>query len=197
MNQSELSEIITRKKIRQLKSNESNESKDGFHIKASNDNNSKKNFKHNALIFKLPLKVRFKQSKMYASVIPILLVGLLVGFLGSFLGVGGGFLLVPLLIYFIKMPTRMVIGTSMLNILCVMGMSSVIYALEGQRLEIILAFLTVLGSSIGSKIGANFSLSIRPEMLRLLLGVMILFVVMVFVYKLYSQPSVVFEILSI
>ena len=103
----------------------------------------------------LPLKMRFKASKIYVSVIPIWTIGFLIGFIGAIMGIGGGFLLVPALIYLIRVPTGVVIGTSMVLTLVTMAYATVIHAATNQLVDAVLALILMVGGVIGAQFGAR------------------------------------------
>jgi uncharacterized membrane protein YfcA len=136
----------------------------------------------------LPLKMRFKQSKIYVSVIPIWTIGFLIGFIGAVMGIGGGFLLVPALIYLIRVPTGVVIGTSMVLTLVTMAYATVIHAATNHLVDAVLALILMIGGVIGAQFGARTGARFSGEMLRLLLGILVLSVGLRFAYDLVVQP---------
>lgn len=142
----------------------------------------------------LPLKMRFKQSKIYVSVIPVWTIGLIVGFLGAVMGVGGGFLLVPALIYMLRVPTSVVIGTSMLMTLVTMVAATVMHAATNHSVDAVLALLLMVGGVIGAQFGARAGQRIRGEQLRLLLGLLVLMVGLRFAVNLVVAPDDPFSI---
>jgi len=102
----------------------------------------------------LPLKMRFHRSKLYMSAIPPLLIGAFVGLLAAIMGVGGGFVMVPAMIYMLKMPTNVVIGTSLFQIGCVTAVTTVLHAASNYNVDAPLAFLLMIGAVIGAEFGA-------------------------------------------
>jgi uncharacterized membrane protein YfcA len=142
----------------------------------------------------LPLKMRFKQSKIYVSVIPVWVIGGIIGFLGAVMGIGGGFLLVPALIYLLRVPTSIVVGTSMIVTLTTMLAATVLHAQENQAVDIVLAFTLMIGGVIGAQFGARAGQRIRGEQLRLLLGLMILGVGLRFFIDLVITPTELFSL---
>ncbi|MCC7348237.1 MAG: sulfite exporter TauE/SafE family protein [Variibacter sp.] len=142
----------------------------------------------------LPLKVRFKQSKIYVSAIPVLVLGLIIGFLGAVMGVGGGFLLVPALIYLFRVPTTVVIGTSMLMTLITMAAATVMHATTNHAVDAVLALILMVGGVVGAQFGARLGQRIRGEQLRLLLGLLVLFVGLRFAVFLLVTPDDPFTI---
>jgi uncharacterized membrane protein YfcA len=142
----------------------------------------------------LPLKLRFKQSKIYVSVIPVWTIGFVIGFLGSVMGIGGGFLLVPALIYLLRVPTSVVIGTSMVMTLVTMASATVLHAATNWSVDVVLALILMVGGVTGAQFGARAGQKIRGEQLRLLLGVLVLAVGLRFAVELVVEPADLFTI---
>jgi len=136
----------------------------------------------------LPFKMRFKRSRLYVSVIPIVALGAGIGFLGAMLGIGGGFIMVPALIYLLRVPTNMVVGTSLLQILGTMAVATVLHAVSSQSVDVILAVVLMVGGVIGAQFGASIGQSMRGEQLRALLALIILAVAMRFLGGLVTVP---------
>jgi uncharacterized membrane protein YfcA len=147
-----------------------------------------------SFIHALPFKVRFKRSKIYLSVIPVIVVGLLIGFIGAVMGVGGGFILIPIMIYILRVPTSTVIGTSMVLTLVTMIFATVLHAVTNHLVDVVLALMLMVGGVIGAQFGARAGQSIRGEQLRLLLGLLILAVGIRFAVELAIRPSELFTI---
>jgi uncharacterized membrane protein YfcA len=144
----------------------------------------------------LPLKMRFKTSKIYVSVIPICVIGFIIGFIGAVMGIGGGFLLVPALIYLIRVPTGVVIGTSMVLTLVTMAYATVMHAATNHLVDAVLALILMIGGVIGAQFGARAGQRFSSEQLRLLLGVLVLAVGMRFAIDLVVQPTELYTIRS-
>jgi uncharacterized protein len=142
----------------------------------------------------LPFKVRFKQSRIYISVIPVIAIGLTMGFVGAILGIGGGFLLVPMLIYLLRVPTNVVIGTSMVLTLVTMASATVLHAATNHLVDAVLALILMVGGVIGAQFGARAGQRMRSERLRLLLGVLVLAVGLRFAFDLIIKPEDIFSI---
>jgi hypothetical protein len=142
----------------------------------------------------MPLKIRFKRSKIYLSVIPVVLVGVLIGFIGAVMGVGGGFILVPILIYVLRIPTSMVIGTSMVLTLVTMLVATVLHSVTNHLVDAVLALILMIGGVTGAQFGARAGQKIRGEQLRLLLGLLILAVGIRFAFELGIKPTELFTI---
>ena len=137
----------------------------------------------------LPLKMRFKRSRIYISVIPVWAIGLIIGLLGSILGIGGGFLLVPMLIYLLRVPTITVIGTSMMLTLTTMVAATVLHAVANHLVDAVLALVLMVGGVIGAQFGVRIGQNMRGEWLRLLLGVLVLLVGLRFAVSLVVTPA--------
>lgn len=142
----------------------------------------------------LPMKMRFKRSKIYVSVIPVWGIGFMIGFIGAVLGIGGGFLLVPMLIYFLRVPTATVIGTSMVMTLITMTSATVMHAATNHLVDAVLALILMVGGVIGAQFGSHTGQRMRAERLRLLLGLLVFMVGMRFAYELIVQPNQLYSI---
>lgn len=141
----------------------------------------------------LPMRIRFKRSKLYVSVLPVLGIGLVIGFLGSLLGIGGGFILVPALIYILRVPGNVVIGTSLMQVLSIMAASTLLHAINSQSVDILLAFCLMVGGVIGAQFGASASQYLRGDQLRLLLALLVLAVALRFAAALLIAPTDVYS----
>jgi len=142
----------------------------------------------------LPLKMRYKASRLYVSVIPVWGVGLIIGFIGSIMGIGGGFMLVPMLIYFLRVPTSVVIGTSMVVTLVTMAAATVLHAATNHLVDAVLALILMLGGVVGAQFGARAGQKVAAAQLRLLLGVLVVAVGLRFAYDLIVSPTERFTI---
>jgi len=137
----------------------------------------------------LPFKVRFRRSRLYISVIPPILVGYFVGILSAIMGVGGGFIMVPAMIYLLRMPTNVVIGTSLFQIVFVTALVGVLHAVENQTVDIVLGLLLVVGGVIGAQTGVRLSHRLSGASLRVLLAVIILSVGLGLAWGLIVPPA--------
>ena len=137
----------------------------------------------------LPLKMRFKQSRIYVSTIPVCTIGFLMGFIGAIMGIGGGFLLVPMLIYFLRVPTNVVIGTSMVLTLITMATATVLHSVTNHLVDATLALILMVGGVMGAQFGARAGQRMRGERLRLLLGILVLAVGVRFAVDLVLRPE--------
>ena len=148
-------------------------------------------------VHKLPLKMRFRQSKLYLSTIPIVALGSSIGFLGTVLGIGGGFIMVPALIYLLRVPTGIVIGTSLVQILFTMAVAAVLHAITNQSVDIVLALVLMVGGVIGAQFGARLGQKMRGEQLRALLALIVLAVGVRFAADLVITPQEFFSLAPI
>ena len=142
----------------------------------------------------LPFKTRFRKSKLYISVLLPLLIGIIVGILAALMGTGGGFIIVPAMIYLLGMPTSLVVGTSLFQIIFVASNTTILQASQNQTVDIILAFLLLLGSVIGVQIGSKFSNFLKGEHLRFFLSIIILMVGFILLIDLITTPSDLYSI---
>jgi uncharacterized membrane protein YfcA len=141
-----------------------------------------------------PVRLRFPRSKLYASVIPIAGLALFVGFAGTLLGIGGGFIMVPALLYLFRVPTSVVIGTSQLQILCTALLAVVLQATVNGAVDIVLALLLVVGGVFGAQFGARAGHALRADLFRLLLAILVLAVGLRFALELVVRPAEPFSI---
>ncbi len=142
----------------------------------------------------LPLRVRFRRSRLYISVAPPVLLGMTAGFLAAIMGVGGGFILVPAMIYLLRMPTNVVIGTSLFQIIFVTAFVTLLHAAQNQTVDIVLAALLLLGAAVGAQIGAQIALGMRAEQLRAGLAVLVLLVGAALAWGLTARPDDLFTL---
>ncbi|MBN9256882.1 MULTISPECIES: sulfite exporter TauE/SafE family protein [unclassified Mesorhizobium] len=147
----------------------------------------KKSGQHN-WIHRLPLKMRFRASKLFVSVIPVLGLGAGIGFLSSIMGVGGGFIMVPALIYLLKVPTNVVIGTSLFQIIFTSAYTTLVHATTNQTVDVMLAFLLMAGGVAGAQYGAKAGQRLRGEQLRALLAMLVLAVAVRLAFDLFVTP---------
>ena len=138
--------------------------------------------------------MRFRTSGLYISIIPPILVGLLVGVLSAIMGVGGGFIMVPAMIYILGMPTKVVVGTSLFQIIFVTGFTTVLHATTNYTVDIALAVLLLLGGVIGAQLGSQFGTRLQAEQLRILLALMVIAVCIKIALDLLIMPSELYSI---
>jgi len=137
----------------------------------------------------LPFRMRFKKSGLYISILPPLLIGFIVGVLASIMGVGGGFIMIPAMIYIIRMPTSVVIGTSLYQIIFVTAIVTLLHSYHNQTVDIVLALILLLGGAIGAQIGVKLSSKLEGPMLRASLAVLVLSVGIVMASDLLVKPD--------
>ncbi|MGF1658866.1 MAG: sulfite exporter TauE/SafE family protein [Rubrimonas sp.] len=142
----------------------------------------------------LPLKMRFRESKLYISAIPPFAIGAAVGLLSAVMGVGGGFIMVPAMIYLLGMPTSVVIGTSLFQITFVTGVATVLHAVENRTVDMVLAVLLLVGGVVGAQLGARMGAKLRGEQLRILLALLVLAVCLKIALDLVLEPSELYSL---
>ncbi len=148
----------------------------------------KKN-KDRTWVHSLPMRMRFKKSGLYISIIPPIVIGVAVGIMASIMGVGGGFIMVPAMIYLLRMPTNVVIGTSLYQIIFVTSLVTILHAYENQTVDVMLAMILMSGGVVGAQIGAALGHKLKAEQLRFLLGVLILAVCAKMLIELAVEPK--------
>jgi uncharacterized membrane protein YfcA len=148
-------------------------------------------------IHKLPLKMRFRTSKLFVSVIPVLGLGAGIGFLAAIMGVGGGFIMVPALIYLLKVPTNVVVGTSLFNIIFVAAYTTIVHATANQTVDVVLAFLLMVGGVAGAQYGVKAGQRLRGEQLRALLAALVLAVALRLAFDLFVRPDNLYSLTTI
>lgn len=150
--------------------------------------------RHHPIVAALPLRWRFYRSGLYISPLAPLLLGFATGILTMLLGVGGGFILIPAMLYLLGMPAQAVVGTSLFQILFVSAAATMVHSLTTKAVDIVLASLLLLGSVVGAQLGARFAARARPEYLRLALGVMVLLVALRILLGLAWRPDEIFTV---
>ena len=145
-------------------------------------------------IHALPLKMRFQVSGLYISAIPPVLVGIVVGILAAIMGVGGGFVMVPAMIYLLGMPTKVVVGTSLFQIIFVTAFTTMLHATTNYTVDMVLAVLLLVGGVIGAQFGTMIGAKLKAEQLRILLALMVLLVCAKLAFDLIVQPSELFSL---
>ena len=142
----------------------------------------------------LPLKLRFRRSKLYISALLPLILGLAVGVLSAVMGVGGGFVMVPAMIYLLGMPTAMVPGTSLFQIIFVAAAVTVLQSIENGTVDVVLALVLLVGGVIGAQLGSRFGTRLRGEELRALLAIIVLAVALKLGADLTVPPANVYSL---
>lgn len=142
----------------------------------------------------LPFKMKFRVSGLYISVIPPLMVGWAVGVLAGIMGVGGGFIMVPAMIYMLGMPTKVVIGTSLFQIIFVATFTTLSHAITNETVDVVLALFLLIGGVIGAQFGTRIGLKMKAEQLRVLLAVLVLAVCIKLGLDLLIKPTEIYSI---
>jgi len=137
----------------------------------------------------LPFKFRFHRSKLYISVIPPIIIGFVIGILSAMMGVGGGFIMLPAMVYILGMPTNVVVGTSLFQIVFVTANSTFFQSYLNQTVDIVLAALMIVGGVVGAQIGAKLATKLRGEELRALLALIVLAVCIIIIFDLTLTPK--------
>jgi uncharacterized protein len=142
----------------------------------------------------LPLKLRFRASQLYVSAIPPFVIGAIVGVLAAIMGVGGGFIMVPAMIYLIGMPTKVVVGTSLFQFLFVTGFTTVLHAVENRSVDVVLAVILLLGGVIGAQVGVRLATRLKAEQLRILLALVVVGVCLKLAADLVLMPRELYSL---
>lgn len=156
----------------------------------------KRSGQHN-WVHRLPLKMRFRTSKLYVSVIPVLALGAMIGFMSSALGIGGGFVMVPAMIYLLRVPTNVVSGTSLTQIMFVSIFTTIAQAVTNQSVDIVLGLLLMIGGVAGAQYGARVGQRLRGEQIRALLAILVLAVAIRLTYGLVAPPANLFSMAAL
>lgn len=141
-----------------------------------------------------PLRMRFRTSGLYISVFPPLMVGFFVGVLSAIMGVGGGFIMVPAMIYLLHMPTKVVVGTSLFQIIFITAFTTLAHAATNHTVDIVLAVLLLIGGVVGAQIGTQLGTRLKAEQLRILLALLVLAVCLKLALDLLLEPSELYSI---
>lgn len=142
----------------------------------------------------LPFKMRFHRSKLYISVVPPALIGAFVGFMAAVMGIGGGFVMVPAMIYLLRVPTNVVVGTSLFQIVFVMAVTTVLQAVQNHTVDVVLALLLIIGGVIGAQLGAAAGGRLKGEQLRFLLAALVILMCLRIGWDLVARPNELFSI---
>lgn len=149
---------------------------------------------HHTWVHGMPLKMRFRKSRLYISAVPPLAIGFIVGLLAAIMGVGGGFIMVPAMIYLLGMPTAVVVGTSLFQIIFVTANVTVLQAVSNQAVDVVLGLLLLIGGVIGAQLGARFGTRLQGEQLRGLLALLVVAVCLKLTYDLVVMPGDLFSL---
>ena len=150
--------------------------------------------RHHPLVASLPMRWRFYRSGLYISPLAPLVVGVAVGILTMLMGVGGGFILVPAMLYILGMSANVVVGTSLYNILFVTMATTMMHSLTTKAVDIVLVFLLLVGSVTGAQLGSQIAVKAKPEILRLILAAIVLMVAFRMCLGLFYQPDEIYTL---
>jgi hypothetical protein len=166
------------------------------HVQAAGVPSPRKSGQHN-WVDRLPLKMRFQRSKLYISVVPPMVIGMFIGFMSAIMGIGGGFIYIPAMIYILRMPTSVVVGTSLFQIVFVAAFATVLHAWQNQTVDIVLAAILLAGGVVGAQFGTVAGEKLRSDQMRILLGVLVLIVAARMGYDLVVTPNDLFSLGSL
>jgi uncharacterized membrane protein YfcA len=147
-------------------------------------------------VHRLPFKMRFRASNLYISAIPPLIIGAMVGVLSAIMGVGGGFIMVPAMIYLLGMATNVVVGTSLFQILFVTAATTLMHSITSHTVDAVLAVMLLLGGVVGAQVGAHYAPRLKAEQMRVALAVLVLAVCIEIGLGLVRTPGEVFIVIS-
>jgi uncharacterized membrane protein YfcA len=145
-------------------------------------------------IHNLPFKAKFRTSGLYISVIPPACIGFIVGTLSAIMGVGGGFIMVPAMIYLLGMPTKVVVGTSLFQIIFVTAFATIMHATTNYTVDMVLAVLLLIGGVFGAQVGTRIGLKLKAEQLRILLSLIVILVCLKIAGDLVLEPKELFSL---
>ena len=163
-------------------------------IRRSRTGRSSQRYRKSQLVNVLPFKVKFRTSGIYISVIPPVAVGILVGVLAAIMGVGGGIIMVPAMNYVLGMPTKVVVGTSLFQIIFVTGFTTLLHATTNYTVDVVLAVLLLVGGVVGAQVGARIGARLQAEQLRILLSLIVLAVCGKLALDLLVEPSEIYSL---
>lgn len=153
--------------------------------------------KHHSWVHSGPFKMRFRASRLYISALAPFGIGIIVGILSAIMGVGGGFLMLPAMIYVLGMPTKVVVGTSLFQITFMSAYTTLMQATQNQTVDFVLAFYLLIGGVIGAQIGSRVGAKLRADMLRILLASMVLAISIKIAFDLALIPHELFSLTAI
>jgi uncharacterized membrane protein YfcA len=145
----------------------------------------------------LPFKMRFRRSKLYISAVPPMVIGMFVGFVSAIMGIGGGFFFIPAMIYILRMPTSVVVGTSLFQIVFVAAFATILHAWQNKTVDIVLAAILLIGGVVGAQFGTVAGDRLRSDQMRILLGALVLIVAVRMGYDLVATPGDLYSLGSL
>jgi uncharacterized membrane protein YfcA len=153
--------------------------------------------RHHPLVSSLPMRWRFYRSGLYISPFAPLILGVAIGILTTLMGVGGGFILVPAMLYILGMSASVVVGTSLFQILFTTMAATMMHSLTTHAVDIVLAGLLLLGSVTGAQVGAKIAVTAKPELLRLLLAAIVLVLALAMAFQLGVRPREIYSVMPL
>lgn len=166
------------------------------HVQTAGVPSPRKSGQHN-WVDRLPFKMRFQRSKLYISVVPPMVIGMFIGFMSAIMGIGGGFIYIPAMIYILRMPTSVVVGTSLFQIVFVAAFAAILHAWQNHTVDIVLAAILLVGGVVGAQFGTVAGEKLRSDQMRILLGVLVLIVAARMGYDLVVTPNDLFSLGSL
>ena len=145
---------------------------------------------------RLPLKMRFHRSKLYISVLPPIIIGMFIGFMSAIMGIGGGLVMIPAMIYLLRVPTGVVIGTSLFQIVFVAAFATILHAVQNKTVDVVLAAILMAGGVIGAQFGIIAGERLKNEHMRVLLAALVLIIAGRMAYDLVTTPADLFSLSS-
>ena len=167
------------------------------HLYQSKGKKKKRRKRHPSWIHAWPLKMKFKKSRLIVSIYIPLLIGAMVGILAAIMGVGGGFVMLPAMIYILGMPANVVVGTSLLQIVFVTAIVTFLHSVNTQTVDVLMALILLTGGVIGAQFGARMGYKLKGENFRLLLAGLVLVVCAKMAFDLFSTPDELFSITEV
>lgn len=165
-----------------------------LHPSAQNMPQIKRKRGHHPIVAALPLRWRFYRSGLFISPFAPAILGFLTGILTVLLGVGGGFIMVPAMIYLLGMPARVVVGTSLFQILFVTAATTLVHSLTTHAVDIVLAGLLLIGGVVGAQLGTRFATKVRPDLLRMALAIIVLIIAIIMALGLGWRPAEIYSV---
>jgi uncharacterized membrane protein YfcA len=145
---------------------------------------------------RLPFKMRFHRSKLYISLLPPIIIGMFIGFMSAIMGIGGGFVMIPAMIYLLRVPTGVVIGTSLFQIVFVAAFATILHAVQNKTVDVVLAAILMAGGVIGAQFGIIAGERLKNEHMRVLLAALVLIIAGRMAYDLVTTPADLFSLSS-
>jgi len=151
---------------------------------------------HHNWVHRLPLKMRFRRSKLYLSAIPVVGLGFFIGLLTSIMGIGGGFMIIPAMIYLLRIPTNVVVGTSLFQVTFTTAFATLVQATTNHSVDVVLALLLIVSSVVGVQYGVRVGRRLRGETLRAGLALLVLAVGIRLAVGLFLTPTDLYSVVT-